>query len=536
MSLLIKPTNITISTYKNNVDISFKRGTNAIKTEIYKMWDSQNPFQVTAYEKLSYQNLDWGKTYQFTLAGYTESGMREETEVFSFTIENEIIPTLPTGMSESIYKNGVDITFVRGTGKTTEIDFNDTGWIRSTVSGTKFDYRDLEWGKTYRYRLRSTSNSDKVAETGYRTFKIEDLIVPVAPTNVKISQFKNNVDIDFTKNSGVKTEIDAFWINGKETWDVTTVSGKRFSFANLPWGATYEFKLRSVGNDGSVSETQVYSFTIEKEIIPTVPTNIKPVIYKNNVDITFDRGIAKTTEIDFDGTGWVRSTVSGVKFDYKDLEWGKTYKYRLRSTSNGEKVAETGYMTFKIEDLIIPIAPSNVKTTVFKNNVDITFDSGVGIKTEIDAFWVDGEGTWDSQTISGTKFSYTNLPWGTTYYFKLRCVGNSGLIDETEVYSFEVVPNYTPTAPEVISQVINGNVLTLKVNPGANSRTRFKLWAEESSFGTFAPVEKYFLTGNAIVVDSLPWRLHYFYTLQDESPSGEIAVSQTFEFWTSAPH
>ena len=341
---------------------------------------------------------------------------------------------------------------LRGIAKSTEINFNGEGWTRSTLNGNKFDYRNLEWGKTYKFKLRSTSNGDKLAETQEYSFKIEDLIVPVAPSNVKCSVYKNNVDIDFTRNSGVKTMIDCFWIDGQTTFDKETVSGTRFSFADLPWGKTYQFRLRSVGNDGSVADTEIISFVIPEEIIP--------------------------------------------------------------------------------------VAPSNVKISVFKNNVDIDFTAGVGIKTEIDCYWLNGEGTWDNQTVSGKRFSYSNLPWGTTFKFKLRCVGNSGLIAETEEFTFSTVPNYKPTVPQIVSRVVDGNKLVVTFKPGANCRTRFKLWSDEGVNGAFPPVEKYTATTeeSKTVVDSLYWRLHYYFTIQDESPSGEVAVSQVYDFWTSSEH
>lgn len=526
------PQNIQVELELNSAVIRFSKAEGAMRTEIDRFWvnGEETYDDYTTGNSFYYNNLEWGKTYQFKLRSFYPTGEIAETDVISFTIESAIVPTPASNVVVSVEKNVVQINFTKGAGVRTYII---KSWDEKPdyTTGNGFYLENLPWGLNGEFVLVSESNTGETAESDTYTFKIEDEIIPTAPSNVVVSTYKNNAEIRFTKGAGIKTLLDKFWVNGEGTFDEYTRTDTVFYLDNLDWGKTYEFRLRTEGNTGLVADTEVISFAIEDEIIPTVATNIKASLFKNNAEISFikgnaDRtylGVRKAGESDFD---FSRYTKTDSVFYLNDLEWGSHYEYVLRSMGNSGKYVDTAIQSFDIEPIIGPTLPTSVNISVDANTVAITMAGQEGIRIEIAKSW-DGGLTSFSEYTTGNGFFFDGLPWGLHGEFVLRAVSNTGATATSEVYSFDIVESPAPIAPSNITQLIGDGDLTIKFTKGNGVRTQIDCsWV--NGLGSW----DYYTTGNAFYFEKVPANSKLQYRLRTVSVSGETAESELKTIYT----
>ena len=95
------PKNVQIIVEKNTAVIKFQKDKGAVRTEIDKFWvngeDTYDSY--TGLESFYFENLDWGTEYKFKLRSYSSAGEIAETGVYSFKIEDEIIPTVASNVN-----------------------------------------------------------------------------------------------------------------------------------------------------------------------------------------------------------------------------------------------------------------------------------------------------------------------------------------------------------------------------------------------------------------------------------------------------
>lgn len=529
------PKNITVQVEKNTVTIKFTKGEESIRTEIDRFWvNGEGTYDdYTTSAAFFYDGLEWGTQYQFRLRSFSSNGEIAETEIYTFSVEVGLIPTPPTNISVAIDKNIATIKFNKGVGVRTYIDkfwVDGEGTLDEYTTGNGFYLEDLPWGLEGKFKLVTRSNTGEEVSSSVYSFKIEDEIIPTAPTNVKITVFKNSAEVRFTKGTGLRTYIDKFWVNGEGTFDEYTATDRVFFLDDLEWGKTYNLVLRSTGNTGLFADTQVFTFKVEDAIIPTIPSNIKTVVFKNNAEIRFTKGNGVKTLLDkvwVNGKGtFDEYTVNDNIFYINDLEWGKHYEYVLRTEGNTGLVADTGVLSFDIEKAIGPTLPTSVACTVDLNTVVIKMVGHEGIRVEIAKSWDGGLEQFEEYT-TGNAYFYDNLPWGTHFEFKLRVVSNTDATLTSSIYSFDVVANPTPIAPTDITQELGDGNVTIRFTKGNGIRTQIDCsWID--GLGTWDN----YTTGSAFYFEELPSNSKLQYKLRTISVGGEVAESEIKTFYT----
>lgn len=529
------PQNITVEVVSNTVVIKFTKGQDALQTEIDRFWvNGQGTYDdYTGLGSFYYDGLEWGQTYQFKLRSISSTGEVAETETLSFSIEQAITPTIASNVQISVDKQIAQITFTPGTGVRTYIDkywVNGEGTLDEYTTGGGFYLEGLPWGLEGQFKLITRSNAGVDIATEVYSFKIEDEIIPTLPTNVLISIVKNNAQVTFTKGAGVKTLIDKYWVDGQGTFDEFTANDGAFYFDALAWGTTYQFKLRTLGNTGLTVDSEVYSFTIEDEIIPTAPTNVTVTVFKNNAEIHFTKGAGVRTLLDkywVDGQGtFDEYTVNDNVFYLSDLAWGTHYEFALRSLGNSGLTDDTQKFSFDIEKAIGPKLPTSVSVTVDGNTAAIVMAGQEGIRFEIAKSWDGGLATFDEYT-TGNGYYYDGLAWGTHHEFIIRAVSNTGATLSSEIYSFDVVASPTPIAPTDITQELGDGSVTVRFTKGNGVRTQI-----DCSWINGLDTWDSYTTGSAFYFESLPSNSMLQYKLRTVSASGEYAESALQTFYT----
>lgn len=498
------PSNVNIAINQTSVQIKFDKSAEVVATSIDAYWiNGQGTYDnETGGTSFTYDGLTLGTIYKFKLKVRSADGSTLESGEYSFSTPTVITPTVPTNIVatiDSTIKNKVTISFKKGQGIRTEIDaywVNGQGTYDQYTVDESFIFENLQWGTQYKFKLRSASNDGVTYATSEEViFNIETenvSIPPTPPTNISATanifvvdnEAKNTVTIAFTEGEGLRTEIDAYWLNGMGTYDSSTTDGK-FVFNNLPFGAEYKYKLRTIAyNDVDVSETQELSFTIDGLVVPTVPTNIvieAPNEFKvNDITLKFTQGNGGTTEL---LKSWGDSTNTWVPISsdedllFNDLDFETAYYIKLRSVTSLGLYAATNIVSFTIPKAIHPTIPLNVTyeiDPILLNKVTIKFNKGAGLRTEMD---FNSQGTWNEySTDQGFILQY--LEFGQTYTFQLRSVGNTGEVALSKEFSFEIKAIEPVEAPARI-KIIRDNynvAISFEKGKGALTTEICKLW------------------------------------------------------------
>lgn len=457
------PSNVNIEVNSTSVKITFDKEAEVYVTQLDAYWiDGQGTYDMqTQGNSFNIDGLSLGTEYKFKLRVLSQDGNMLESEEYTFTTPERIIPTAPSNINvviDETVKNNVTITFEKGDGVKTEIDaywIDGQGtWDRYTTD-EGFVFTNLQWGTVHKFKLRSVSNDGVTfAESEEVTFEIEPNVIEIPPTpptninvDVEISAFDNQpinrVAITFEKGEGLYTEIYAYF-DGTGAWSGRT-QGNLIVFDNLPFGAEYKFKLRTIAyNEVDTAESDDVTFTVDPVLIPTVPTNIEVQALSefkvNNIDIAFTKGYGDTTEIlkswgDQVNT-WTEITEK-TDLSFEDLEFGKTYYFKLRSVTSLGLVAESETISFTIPEEIHPTVPRNISFEIDKtllNTVYVKFTKGIGLCTEID---LNGEDKWEQST-TDEGFILEELFFGETYTFRLRSVGNNGEAAISNEFTFKI--------------------------------------------------------------------------------------------------
>lgn len=533
--MLTVPSNVAIEVASNTATIRFTKGTDAVRTEIDRFWvNGEGTYDdYTTGEAFYYDGLTWGATLSFKLRSFSSTGEIAETDVYSFSIEEGLIPTIATNVQIGIEKNIATITFDKGVGVRTYIDkfwVNGEGTEDDYTTSNGFYLENLPWGLEGQFKLITRSNTGAEVSSDIYSFKIEDEIIPTAPSNVTVTVTKNSAEIRFVKGAGIITRLDEFWVNGQGTFDLYTRTDSAFFLENLEWGKEHQFVLRSEGNSGLVADTEIFTFKTDDEIIPVAPVVTQVVKFKNNAEIHFDKGNAVRTLID---KFWVNGQGTFDDYTYNDgvfylegLDWGGHYEYVLRNEGNSGKVADTAVLSFDIDAAIGPVLPTTVNANVDLNTVAIIFSGQEGIRTEIAKSWDGGLDSFVEYT-SGQSFYYDNLAWGSHNEFKLRVVSNTGAVLVSDVYSFDIVANPTPIAPTNITQEVGDTYVTVRFTKGNGVKTQIDCsWI--NGLGTWDD----YTTGEAFYFEGLPSNSKLQYKLRTVSVGGEVAESELKTFNT----
>ena len=358
----------------------------------------------------------------------------------------------------------------------------------------------LSWQSTYRFRAKTKdSNGAWSALSSYRTFATQTTQVPnhLNPNNSELAD-STLPTLSGTRASSndsfASVEIEVYasdgttlvWSSGVVTSGVTASSFAVAVTTPLTALATYKWRVRATGDIGG---TSAYS-SLQTMVIPdpTSPTATAPIgtgITDTTPDFTFTRSTnfnqheleLYSEDDDYTTAIWTddpasytatgsKAVTSGVTLDY-----GKTYKWRVRvSADGGSNYSDwTGLVQFSMDEagaltLTAPIDDS-WETTTTPTFTGSTVDT---ITTFRILLYASDQTTliWDSGDLagSGTSFSKvydgsTALTKGSAYFWQAE-YDSSGLPSPlAALEGFHI--NADPTVPTNMSPVMGEIVTTL---------------------------------------------------------------------------
>ena len=231
--------------------------------------------------------------------------------------------------------------------------------IAAKIRETEFTDDDLDDRVVYYYSVRSVDTDDnKSVHSDFVSISISKDIGDSAPPKVTLKRLsKNGVQVSWKKPSNKEVSSYLVYRSRSET-DLGTLrietTKRSFSEYSLDPGSTYYYRIKSVDEDGNVSDkSDSASITIKKgdenALLPPV-TSIaaKATGKEGQIKLTWKKPsssnfsyvrIFRSTESDA-GSARIANKIKGKLFTDKKLKNGITYYYTIRTVSkNGSEGA-----------------------------------------------------------------------------------------------------------------------------------------------------------------------------------------------------
>ena len=184
--------------------------------------------------------------------------------------------------------------------------------------------------------------------------------------------------------------------------------------------------------------------------------------YKETYIISGSDGGGSAAAVSFSGAGqtlWIiyedcqshTPSVTGVKFALRD-------NYNPNGSASGEIIEEYYYP--EVKKLSVP---TNLQSSfVYSRQINLKWnESENAVSYEIARCDSSGTTTYETKTATGTSVSFTRLSQGTTYYFKIKAVGDGADYSDSDYSNVVEVKTHIAILPPDVSATSTTTTITL---------------------------------------------------------------------------
>lgn len=358
-----------------------------------------------------------------TIQAKTSTGKTLAT--LTVTVYNLAAPEL---VSISAVTNGVQIKWDRVSGADSYGIYRKTpgnSWTQiASVGSTASSYTDTtaKSGLTYVYTVRASKNGTRGS---YDTQGLTIDYIEI-PTVASLTNRDNGVTISWDAISGAEKYRLYRYTSGSELTVITTTSSTSYTDTSVKSGTTYYYRLRCVDSSGTNFTS---SYTTDDRSITYLSVPKLNSVYGNNGGVTAKwskvsgassyRVYRKTS-----GTGWSQiGTTTSTEYKDTTAKTNTTYTYTVRAVKNSS-LSNYDSSGKSVKYVATPTVSSLTLTT---NGITIKWNAvSGGSKYRIYRHTGDDDDLTLVATVSGTTYTDTSVSSGKPYYYRIRCVNDSG--------------------------------------------------------------------------------------------------------------
>ncbi|MFV0362426.1 MAG: fibronectin type III domain-containing protein [Suipraeoptans sp.] len=331
--------------------------------------------------------------------------------------------------------------------------------IGGTITGTTYADTNLTPDTTYYYKVRSVGQ--------------EQISVYVGPANATTWKGLGN-PASITATATGTTTIDVTWTTASNatsymlyrstsengTYDQIggTITGTTYNDTNLSPNTTYYYKVRSVGQ-GQIGDYVGPANATTWKVLGD-PANIKATATgTSTITVTWTAASNATSYVlsrstSANGTYTpIGGTITGTTYYDSGLLSGTTYYYKVYAVGQNQTSNEIGpanATTWKALG-----APASIKATATgTSTITVNWDVGTNATSYKLYRSTSANGTYTQigGTLTGTTYYDTGLTHNTTYYYKVRSVGQnqeSGLVGPAHATTWKLKHQPTSYYPQI---------------------------------------------------------------------------------------
>jgi fibronectin type 3 domain-containing protein len=301
-----------------------------------------------------------------------------------------------------------------------------------SAGSTSFTNGNLNGGTEYLYRLRTVNTAGVSSYSATQAVMVPQ--PPVAPTNVNATIGTTNAVIRWTENS---TNADGFRIYRKTgaagtfelifTLPAAGAGNYEYNDTALAAGRSYDYHIQAY-NIAGYSDFGGISITT----LPVVPANVvagggpnQATVFWNLSPGATSYNIYRGTTSGGEGVTPIATGVTGSTYVNTGLADDATYYYQVTAVNAGGETArsaETSVLTY-------PAIPTGLVAAAGNGQVTITWNASPSAETYniYRSTTSNGQGLSPiAIDITGNTFTDSGMVNGTTYYYKVTAVNDSG--------------------------------------------------------------------------------------------------------------
>lgn len=497
--------------------------------EVYRAATPGGPYKlvtITAADVLTYQDngLTPNTPYYYIVRAVNETGAAEKSnEASSKTIKDVIAPSAPLRLEyRGSNQYSVSIRWSSSSDnvgiKRYEIYVNDSKMYSTT--GTSYTVRNLDSLTTYTFTVRavdaagnrSAPSAQLVAYTHRQglNFKYVHGTFTALPNFDALTAVKQGIIDSVNTATKIRTQADNYAV----LWT---------GYLYVPETSTYTFETNS--DEGSrLYIDQEYAFNAT----PLVNNDGIHTAASKTGDITLSRGYHRIVVSYFERTGT----------ETMELYWSNT-----TGNFSRRRIADSYFSHQPVAAPTPLIAPGEL--TVEPAGFDRVMLTWTDLSPNESGFEIVRSLTSDGTFVpvatvaaGTTTFTNTGLTSSTTYFYKVRAVGNENEspFTETATVTTSAAPG-TPLAPtELLADNVATSFISLSWMDNAKNETNIQIWksTDNINFTLLAtlPANSNLYTDNAVT----PFEKYYYYVMGiNENGNGERSESLEVIAGNNAP-
>ncbi len=358
------------------------------------------------------------------------------------------------------------------------------------------------------------------------SIKAHYTIHPDAPKNAVVKMDGKTANVTWEAAKAADEYVVYQSINGEAWEEIGATKYTSFEVQDVNDMNSYRFRVYSRA-EGKKANGEIASFDSLTSTTATLsranlvvkasnrPVDGKPQLDWNKLANADSYQVYRSVENKV-GTFYKLSTTKGTHFVNTSAKSGETYYYKVRPVSKDGKVGAFGdVVKIKCSPTILSLKTDNLENgTPTLEWAKVKGD----VRYELYKSKANKAGTF-SRVYSGSKLMYkdTSAKEGTTYYYKIRVVSNSGIYGEfSKVVSNKV--RYMPLKIKTINRDVDG-VPVIKWNKVPNTKAYEVYRSTENKKGTF---KKLFTAkkGTSLINTSAKPGTTYYYKVRRVSATG----------------
>ena len=538
------PTDLTATSAANQVTLNWSAVSRATGYKVKRATALNGPY-TTSVNTLSSPTfteggLAYGPTYYYRVYALNAGNNGDDSEAASVTPLAAPVATTRGGNNQ-ISVDWSAIAGATGYRVTASTSANSAPFYTTTVSGLTATQLGLSSGTTYFYRVVALNTTGTSTST-----QVSGITLPAAPGNVTLNPGDGRITLRWNAVTGatgykVRRSIGAGGAYATLTPDV---SGTTFTDAPLANGVTFSYRIYAVNASGNGPESNAYSATTLA--VPAAPANVVATPHDAKVSLLWG-AVPGATSYNVE-----RSTAAGgsyqllvsfhpdTAFEDTAVTNGRTYYYRVSG------VNDSGVGNPSTPVSATPVAPpTGVPANLTAQGGDGQVSLSWGAVSGATSYQIRGSETSNAnypnyfeQRTSGpaTAFVISPLPNGTTYYFRVQAVNDSGYGPLSAEMS--ATPRALPAAPSLSATAENKSATLYwnRVNDAASYRVRRRIGAN-GTYTTLSNVitDTSFTNGNLTNGTTYYYRIFAVNSSGNSPESNEVAVTPMAPTPTPAP-
>jgi len=424
----------------------------------------------------------------------------------------------------------------------------------STVLGTASTYYATTPG-SYTVKTTQQFGCSSIASNPYTVVNANGPNKPSPAANLTVSSLlQSGLRLDWTVNPSQQYPQTGFEIyaasqSGGPYKIVDLVGGSAVfdTVRGLNSGSKYYFVVRAVNGTGAaVASNEASGVTSKDTVPPTAPGNLTVTgSTRSSVSLSWAAATDNVgvTSYDIYVNGTKRSSTTGTSFTVYNLQWGYTYTFSVTARDFARNISPfSNQVVATLSDSPPagqpPAAPSNLAATARSyNKISLSWVDHSNNETAYEVWRAtDSQGSTMNTiaTIKPNSTSYTdsNLNGGTTYYYRVRAIGQYGqsAFDNAGPPFASATTQALPPVPAAPTGLVARgtstiSTVTVKWTNNATNATNYQVYRSSGGNTNYLPLTTLAATAVSYKDTGLFANSVYYYKVRAVNAGGNSAFS-----------